>query len=541
MSSTTQRTRAGTSRARSPEAAVTPVLPVINPATGAEVGSIELLDAPAVRAAVARARAAQPAWATLGAAGRASVIDRFRHRLLAHRDLMVETLQAESGKTYEDSNADLLVVLAWAQQLAGRAERWLADEHVRSTTVFSVGRRNTITRRAIGVVGVIGPWNVPLTLSIGDALPALLAGNSVVIKPSELTPLSAVLAAKMFVEAGGPPGVLSVVTGDGATGAALVNEVDYLHFTGSDRTGALIAQRAAERMIGCSLELGGKDAMIVLADADLDRAAAGAVHYALFNTGQICMSVERVYVEAPVHDAFVERVIGHVQRLHQATPGGPGTADLSTMISPTQLDIVIDHVQDAVAKGARVAHGGRVTRGAGTFHEPTVLVDVDHTMRCMTDETFGPTIPIMRVANADEAVERANDSRYGLTASVWTGDLKRGESLARRLDVGTVTVNDAMYHLGDVDLPMGGWKRSGMGARNGRQGMLRFTKQTVIQVAHTTLPVDPSWIPYDGRKTKLMGEVYDRLFALPHLPRPTLPRPDRAARRAVRAIIGGLR
>ncbi len=522
-------------RTRTSDSDLETALQVRNPATGDLVQEVPLLGGEEVGELTERARRAQQDWASHSIGERAAIVQRFRRRLLRHRALLIETLQSETAKPWEDCNADVVLTATWADQSAHRAPTWLADEQVDSQGGFSLRRRSTIQHEPVGVVGVIGPWNAPLCLTIGDAIPALLAGNTVVCKPSELTPLGVSLAARMWLEAGGPPDVLLVATGDGDTGAALVDRVDHVHFTGSVATGRKVAVRAAERLVGCSLELGGKDAMIVLADADLDRAAAACVHNALFNTGQLCISIERVYVDERVHDAFVDRVTARVRQLHQGVPSGPGTADVSTFIDPAQLDVVRSHVADAVERGARVVVGGRTTSGPATFHQPTVLVDVDHSMRCMTEETFGPTIPIMRVSGGEEAVALANDSDYGLAASVWTSDVEHGESLARRLEAGTVTVNDATFHLGDAELPMHGWKSSGLGGRNGRAGMLRFTRTRVVQVASTIGAADPAWMPYAPRRSRLVADLYVRALDLPRVPR--LPTPRRVLR-GVRRVLG---
>ncbi|HEX9766578.1 MAG TPA: aldehyde dehydrogenase family protein, partial [Nitriliruptorales bacterium] len=394
---------------------------VHSPATGKVVGTWPVMGADAVAAAVARARAAQPAWHELGFRGRAHVLGRFRRRLVDHQDLMVDALVAETGKTHEDALSDLLLVIGWLQFWAGKAEDYLADEGIRSGSPFALGRRNVVTWRPRGVVGVIGPWNVPLALTLGDAIPALMAGNTAVLKPSEVTPASAVLAQKLFLESGGPEDVLGVVTGPGkVSGTALVDHVDYVMFTGSVRTGQRIAKRCIDRMVGYSLELGGKDPMIVLADANLDRAANAAVQYGFFNTGQICMSAERVYVERSVHDEFVDKVVARVKQLRQGAPAGPGSVDVTVMIHPPQRDIVDAHVRDAVRKGAVIAVGGDATTGPGHYYSPTVLTNVTHQMKCMTDETFGPTLPIMAFDSVEQAIDLANASPYGLTASVFT-------------------------------------------------------------------------------------------------------------------------
>lgn len=504
------------------------VLLVRSPATGAVVGEVPDHGPDDVAAVVQRARTAQASWGARPLAERIAVVDRFRRRLTEHRDMVAEQQQAETAKTWEDCQADIMLTTAWMAQAARHAPDWLADHRVGGGSVFSIGRRNTVQYEPLGVVGVIGPWNAPLSLTIGDAVPALLAGNAVVAKPSELTPLCVDLAVRFWLESGGPPDVLALTTGGGRTGAALVDHVDFVHFTGSVATGRKVAARAGERLIGCSLELGGKDAMIVLADADLERAAAACVHNGLFNTGQICISVERVYVEAAVHDRFVDLVASRVRTLRQGVPTGPGSVDLSTFVAPTQVDVVRGHVADAVERGARVVTGGRTTTGPATFHQPTVLADVDHSMRCMTEETFGPTIPIMRVTDADQAVELANDSDYGLAASIWSADTDRAERLARRIEAGTVTVNDATFHLGDAQLPMHGWKTSGLGGRNGQQGMRRFTHTRVVQVASTLGDRDPGWLPYDPRRSRLLFELYNRALALPSPP--SVPTPGQVVR-----------
>jgi acyl-CoA reductase-like NAD-dependent aldehyde dehydrogenase len=432
------------------------------------------------------------------------VLDRLRRLLVRRRREVIALLQEEGGKPYEDAHTDLLVVLAWLEHHLAAAPEALADEEVTTASPFGLGRRHLVTHEPVGLVGVIGPWNVPLSLTLGEAVPALLAGNAVLLKPSEVTPLSARVAAELFLDAGGPADVLLVATGAGETGAAVVDAVDHVHFTGSVATGRAVAQRAAASLTPCSLELGGKDAMIVLADADLERAARGCVAYGLVNSGQVCMSVERVYVEASVHDRFVELVAAEVAALRQGPPGGPGSVELGAMIHPPQRGVVDRHVRDALERGARVIVGGPA-EAESPFLAPTVLVDVDHSMACMREETFGPTIPIMRVADADEAVALANDSEYGLTASVWPRDLELGERLARRLEVGTVTVNDAMSHLAIGELPMGGWKSSGVGVRNGPGGLRRFTRPRVVQVPTRSGPREPSWFPYTPRRTRALG------------------------------------
>ena len=482
------------------------MIAVLDPACGSTIAEIPVHDEASVDELVARARAAQPAWAATPVADRCAVLRRLRTWLLDHADEIIATVVGETGKTWEDG---LFGEVAYTSQAAGfwarRAPGWLADRRVRASSPAVLGRRSIIRYAPHGVVGVISPWNNPLAIALGDCMPALVAGNAVVLKPSEETPLGGLLAQRALRECGLPDDVLQVATGPGATGAAVVDAVDMVMFTGSTRTGRAIGARCGERLIPCSLELGGKDPMIVLADADLDRAANAAVYYAMFNAGQTCISVERVYVEAAVHDAFVDRVVARVLALRQGDGrGGPGTVDVGSLTFPPQREIVDEHVRDAVALGARVLTGGRSVPGGGLFYEPTVLVDVDHGMRCMREETFGPTLPIMRVADADEAVALANDSAYGLGASVFTRDAARGEQIARRLEAGSVAVNDALVYFAAMALPMGGWKGSGVGVRHGEAGLHKFCRTQSLVVAGRLPKRDPHMFPNRARRSRLL-------------------------------------
>ena len=403
-----------------------------------------------------RARDAQPAWAALGIAGRAEVMLGARRWLIANRRRVVRTLVAETGKPWEDAmNVEIVYVADALGFWARRAGGYLRDERVRAHSPFLLGKRLIIRRRPHGVVGVIGPCNYPLILCFGDAIPALMAGNAAVLKPSELTPLSTQLMAEGMLEAGLPEHVMPVLLGPAETGAALVDAVDMVQFTGSTATGKRVMARAAETLTPVSLELGGKDPMIVLADADLDRAADAACWYGLCNAGQSCWSVERVYVEAPAYQPFVDCLLARVLALRAGTPNGPGTVELGALGSETQVQIVEEHVEGARQRGAHVLAGGSREPRGGHFYKPTILLDVDHHMRAMREETFGPTLPVMRVADADEAVALANDSAYGLNSSVWTHDRRRGEQIARRLTSGNACVNDAVLSALALELPFG--------------------------------------------------------------------------------------
>jgi acyl-CoA reductase-like NAD-dependent aldehyde dehydrogenase len=361
---------------------------------------------------------------------------------------------------------------------------------------------------------VIGPWNYPLTNSFGDCIPALAAGNCVILKPSEITPLTSMLMAEGLRECGLPEDVLQIATGRGETGAAVVEEVDMIMFTGSTATGRKVAEAAARRLIPASLELGGKDPMIVLSDADLERAANFATYYAMQNAGQTCISIERVYVEEPVYDEFVAKVSEKVRALRVGVPRGPGSVEVGAITFPPQLETIEDHVSDAVEKGAHVLVGGhRAKSDGGRFYEPTVLVDVDHTMKIMTEETFGPTLPIMKVADADEAVRLANDSPYGLGSSVFTRDTERGEQIARLLQTGAANVNDAMINYTVLELPMGGAKASGLGSRHGAGGIRKYcSQQAIVITPRLALKREPHMYPYKSRTSRLLAGFFKLMY-----------------------------
>jgi acyl-CoA reductase-like NAD-dependent aldehyde dehydrogenase len=486
---------------------------VTNPATGELVRTLEVTTPDDVRAMVERARAAQPAWEALSFEGRGRVLRRMQKWLVDNTDRVARTIVDESGKTYEDAS---IVEVAYGAGALGfwarRAEGYLADEKIRTSNPFVMGRRLVVRYRPIGVVGVIGPWNYPLTNNFGDAIPALAAGNAVVIKPSQVTPLTSLLLAEGMRECGLPENVLQVVIGGAEAATPLIDGADYVMFTGSTATGRKVMARAAETLTPVGLELGGKDPMIVLADADLERAANAATFYSMQNGGQTCVSIERVYVEAPVYDRFVDAVTERVRALRQGRPGGPGTVDVGAVTFPPQLGVMRRHVEQARDAGARVTTGGHVRDGEGSFFEPTVIADVDHSMAAMTEETFGPTLPVMKVADAQEAIRLANDSRYGLGASVWTKDAARGEQIARRLESGYACVNDANVNYFAYELPMGGWKESGLGQRHGAPGIRKYTRQQSILVTRFAMKREVFFFPYTPRATKLINRLVKLLY-----------------------------
>ena len=495
------------------EAPTTQKIEVENPATGQIVASVDVVGPERIPELVARARAAQRGWEALGFEGRGQVLKRCQKWVIDNSDRIIETIVSETGKAWEDAQ---MAEVSYAASAFGfwskNAEKYLAEERVKTASPFVKGRKLILRHVPVGVVGVIGPWNYPLTNSFGDCIPAMAAGNAVVLKPSEVTPLTALLMGECVRECGMPDGVYQVAPGFGETGGALVDAVDFLMFTGSTATGKKVMERAARTLTPVALELGGKDPMLVCADADLERAANAAVHYSMQNAGQTCISTERVYVEAPVYDEFVSLVTKKVGELRQGAPRGPGSIDLGAVIHPPQSDIVEAHVRDAVEKGARVVAGGRRSDEDGHFYEPTLLVEVDHSMTAMQEETFGPTLPIMKVADTDEGVRLSNDSPYGLQASVWTKDVAKGERLARRIEAGAVTVNDAQINYVALELPMGGWKSSGLGSRHGADGIRKYTKKQAIVVTRLAPKRDLHMLPYSAKRTKLIERVLKLVY-----------------------------
>jgi acyl-CoA reductase-like NAD-dependent aldehyde dehydrogenase len=487
---------------------------VTNPATGRPVGEVATLGREGVVDLVERARRAQPGWEALGFDGRADVMRDLRRWLVRNRKRVLDTLVAESGKPWVDAQLELYYVADALGFWAKRARKYLADERPQPHSPFLLGRRLVNRYRPYGVVGVIGPWNYPLVNNFGDAVPALMAGNAVVLKPAGITPFSSMLMAEGMRAVEAPDDVLLVANGSGSTvGTALVETVDMLHFTGSTEVGRQLAAQAAERILPLTLELGGNDPMIVLADADLERAANAAVWGGMQNGGQTCISVERVYVEAAAYEPFVAKVVEKVSGLRQGPSVGAGGVDVGAVTSPDQVETLEEHVRDAVEKGATVRTGGRRGDGPGSFFEPTVLTDVDHSMKVMREETFGPTLPVMRVEGVEEAIHLANDSNLGLDSSVFAGDPDRGEAVARRLETGAAVVNDAIANYFATEIPLGGAKESGLGARHGSTGIQKYCQRQNIVVTRFGFSRELYYFPYSKGTAKLFDLALVALFS----------------------------
>jgi succinate-semialdehyde dehydrogenase/glutarate-semialdehyde dehydrogenase len=461
------------------------------PFTGEPLAELPAATPGDVADAFARARAAQPGWAARTARQRAAVLLRFHDLLLARQDEVLDLIQLETGKVRLHAHEETQAVLMAARHYGLRAPAYLRPK--RHTGAFPGLTKVTELRHPRGVVGQIAPWNYPLELSVGDVLPAFAAGNAVVTKPDTETALTALWARALLVEAGLPADAWQIVIGDGpVVGPAVVDHADYVSFTGSTRTGREVAARAAARLVGASLELGGKNALLVLRDADLDRAAEGAVRACFSSAGQLCVSIERLLVDASVADAFLERFVARTRAL----PLGAGLAygpGMGSLAGKRQLDAVTRHVEDAVAHGATVLAGGRPRPDVGPyFHEPTILDGVTPAMAVCAEETFGPVVAVQRFTDEDDAVARANATPYGLNSSVWTRDTRRGARLAARLTTGTVNVNEgysAAY--GSVRAPMGGMGDSGLGRRHGSEGILKFTEAQTV-ATQRLLPMGPS-------------------------------------------------
>ncbi|MFL0171803.1 aldehyde dehydrogenase family protein [Mycobacterium sp. SMC-13] len=486
----------------------TATITVCSPADGRVIDSVPAMSVEAVAAVIADLRVEQAGWAGLSPRARAAHLLKYRDWLLDNECRLAVTLQRETGKPWAEANLEIPYIVDAINYYARTAPGLLADRTPPRHGMIAATKRQLLVQRPYPVVGVITPWNFPLGLSLLDAVPALLAGAAVVVKPSEFTPLT-VAAAVDGWKAVGAPRVLECVTGAAETGAAVVDNVDYIQFTGSTRTGKAIAHAAAERLIPCGLELGGKDAMIVLDDADVARAANAAVWGGMANSGQMCTSVERVYVQAGVYDEFVGLVVEKLKALRVGEDDQQFRYDVGPLATESQLAIVQQHVDDAVARGATVLTGGARVESTG-FFEPTVLVDVDHTMLCMQRETFGPTLPIMKVRDDDEAVRLANDSDYGLSATVFCGNRTRAERVARRLDVGAVNINDVFGNLFTLSLPQGGWKQSGLGRRNGADAVLKYVRPQAIVSARVHPDSEFIWYPY----TAIRGAIVHRVGRL---------------------------
>lgn len=471
------------------------------PATNEEIGRVPACGEDDVRLALQRARRAQKKWAKCSISQRQKVMLRFHDAVLARRDELLDVLQTEAGKARRDALEEVLDVAINCRHYAFRAKTFLKPRRRKGILPLLTSTREI--RHPVGIVGFISPWNYPLTLTLSDAIPALLAGNAAILKPDSQTPFSTLTGLKWLLEAGLPEDVFQVVTGHGDTiGESLLAGVDYVCFTGSTETGRIIGRRAGENLIRCSLELGGKNSMLVLNDADLGRAVDGAIRGCFANAGQLCLSFERLLVQNEIYERFVQIFVERTRNLRIGSEMN-FDVEMGSLISAEQLSKVENHVQDAASKGAQILCGGRARPELGPFfYEPTVLTAVTADMKASQEETFGPVVAVYRFREPEEAIAMVNDSLYGLNASIWTRDTARAMKIAQRIQCGTVNINEAYAAAwGSVDAPMGGMKLSGIGRRHGDEGFRKYTETQTVSCQRFI-----SVGPWPAVRT----EVYDR-------------------------------
>jgi acyl-CoA reductase-like NAD-dependent aldehyde dehydrogenase len=480
-----------------------------NPATGVQFGEVQVTAPDVVQKAVNDMRCSFPAWSSKSVKERVRILRKFRSLLIDKRDEITDVLNQDCGKSRQDGLIELFITVDMLAQFSSKAPEWLAKKRVSSGLYFL--KKCFIEYKPHGVVAVIAPWNYPFTLALPPVLAALLAGNTVVLKPSEVTAATGVLIENLIGQVPELSPYVRVVHGDGQVGAALTTAgPDFIFMTGSTATGKRIMQAASETLTPVALELSGKDAMVVLEDADLDAAARWGAWGAFFNAGQTCMAVERVYVVESKYDEFVKLAVDHAKNF---TAGYTTEIDndysTGPVIDPRQVKIIDRHLEDALARGACLLTGGK---GKGMFYDPMVMVNVDHSMLLMREETFGPILPIMKVKDEAEAVRLANDSSFGLGTSVWSRDLNHAKQVTDQIEAASVIVNDCIAQFGIPMLPFGGVKGSGFGRIHGRDGLLQFTKPYSYAVGGPPLKWDVATILREnghyGLAVAIMGVLY---------------------------------
>ena len=499
-----------------------------NPATNEEVGRVKNFSAEEVRQAVENSRKAFQVWRKTPFAERRRIVMRAREVILAQMDEIAKLISDEMGKPLAEAmSAEIAPVLDLMQFFAKNTEKMLRPEKRNIGLLGLMGRSSKIIYKPLGVVGIISPWNFPLSIPLGEVVMALMAGNTVVLKPSELTPVIGEKIAEILEVARLPKNVLQVVSGDGKTGSALVDaNVDKIMFTGSVATGKKVAERAAKTLTPVVLELGGKDPMIVFADSNLDKASSAAVWGAFTNSGQACSSVERLYVQEKIAEKFTRLIVEKTEELQQG-PGSDEDVEIGSMSSETQIKIVEDHVEEFRKSGADILTGGKRNESfKGVFFSPTVIKGANNEMRPMREETFGPTLPIATFKTEDEAIDLANDTDFGLTASVWTGDLTRGKRVAEKILAGTVMVNEVLYTHGIGQTPWGGFTDSGYGRTHGKEGLMELVAPQHIHINRFLLTPDVWWFGYSKNavetfkqmsKTFSSGSVFRTLGFMPQM------------------------
>ena len=487
----------------------------LNPATDEPIGSVERTDPTELPERMAKARRAQEDWARRPHSQRVRVMKRFK-RLLADESMEVaELICNENGKPATEALvADVMAVIDWVSPLSRLSKQALKTRQIGIGKAHLMGRTSRLEYGPYGVVAIISPWNYPFSIPAGEIMQALLCGNAVLFKPSEETPLVGEKLVDLYHRAGVPEDVLQILQGAGEVGAALIDATpDKIAFTGAVPTGRRIGMTAAEKMIPVQLELGGKAPTIVFADCNFDNTVTAIVWGAFMNSGQTCAAVERCYVERPLYDRFVKAVVEKTRTLRQGQGLSPDI-EIGPMTRRQERERIHQQVEQAIERGATALTGGKIPEGVGCFYPPTVLVDVDHQMDCMSCESFGPLLPIMPFDSEDEVVHLANDSSLGLTASVWSRDIGKANRVARRIDAGTVTINETTYTFGLVETPWGGRKNSGLGWTHGTHGVHEFVRPHHIHTNRVTSLKDPWWFPYNlgvRKRLQLMVKAFSRL------------------------------
>lgn len=487
-------------------------LVVFDKSTGEPITTLPIDSEDSVVVAAKRARKAQTSWSALPLSERIRLLKLARKEFMKDKELILKSLEKETGKPRFDIVGEMFSVCQQIGYYSSKSKKWLKTRKVGTFPLF--GKKGLIFYKPYGLVGVISPWNAPLNLALGDVLPALFAGNAVLVKPSEITPLAVRQTVNAFNRVL-PPGVLECLIGAGTTGSALVDQVDMVAVTGSCQTGKRVMEQASRKLTPVLLELGGKDPMIVLSDADLDRATSAAAWGSCFMTGQVCMSIERIYVERAISEDFKRLLKEKIAKIRTGMECPPDERDIGPFIGPNQINIVESQIADAVEKGAVIELGGsRVKSADGVYYfKPTLISNVNHDMKIMSEETFGPIACVMDVDDVDEAIHLANDSEYGLNASVWTSNIERGIAIAQKLESGNACVNDAILNAAVQSLPFGGIKQSGVGSRHGgEEGLRAFCYRQSIMIERRKRAREASWFPYEVKATRQMESVMSWLY-----------------------------